>query len=101
MIVSSLWLSLQATSIQVNKVLYYYYYYTIKLNLRHFLRFVVSFENCVYLVGGLRRWYNPPWYSELVPSTLPSTPYDPLVLRNAFEQVFILKMFSPIAVKGF
>lgn len=85
MIVSSLWLSLQATSIQVNKVLYYYYYYTIKLNLRHFLRFVVSFESCVYLVGGLRRWYNPPWYSELVPST----PYDPLVLRNAFEQVIL------------
>lgn len=33
-------------------------------------------------LGGLRRWYNPPWYSELIPST----PYDPLVLREAFEK---------------
>lgn len=36
-----------------------------------------------FLVGGLRRWYNPPWFSELVPST----PYDPLVVRNTFEKV--------------
>lgn len=33
--------------------------------------------------GGLRRWYNPPWFSEAIPST----PYDPLVLRRAFENV--------------
>ncbi|KAB1225744.1 Asparagine synthetase [glutamine-hydrolyzing] 1 [Morella rubra] len=33
--------------------------------------------------GGLRRWYNPPWFSEAVPST----PYDPLVLRRVFENV--------------
>nr|GEV86743.1 putative transcription elongation factor SPT5 homolog 1 isoform X1 [Tanacetum cinerariifolium] len=31
---------------------------------------------------GLRRWYNHPWYSE----PIPSTPYDPLVLRHAFEK---------------
>jgi len=36
-----------------------------------------------FLVGGLRRWYNPPWFSEVVPST----PYDPLVVRNTFEKV--------------
>jgi len=46
---------------------------------------------CLYcfLVGGLRRWYNPPWYNEQVPST----PYDPLVLRNAFEKV-CLEIYS-------
>lgn len=33
--------------------------------------------------GGLKRWYNPPWFSE----TIPSMPYDPLVLRSAFESV--------------
>lgn len=33
--------------------------------------------------GGLRRWYNPLWFSEAIPST----PYDPLVLRRAFENV--------------
>ncbi|KAK3007011.1 hypothetical protein RJ639_016208 [Escallonia herrerae] len=33
--------------------------------------------------SGLRRWYNPLWFSEAVPST----PYDPLVLRRAFESV--------------
>jgi len=31
--------------------------------------------------GGMRRWYNPPWYLEAIPST----PYDPLSLRPAFE----------------
>lgn len=33
--------------------------------------------------GALRRWYNPPWFSEQIPST----PYDPLALRKAFEKV--------------
>ncbi|CAJ2652561.1 unnamed protein product [Trifolium pratense] len=32
--------------------------------------------------GGFRRWYNPPWYSEAIPSA----PYDPLALRQAFEK---------------
>lgn len=36
--------------------------------------------------GGFRRWYNPPWFSEAIPST----PYDPLVLRKAFEDVRFL-----------
>jgi asparagine synthetase B (glutamine-hydrolysing) len=30
-----------------------------------------------------RRWYNPQWFLEQVPAT----PYDPLVLREAFEKV--------------
>ena len=33
-------------------------------------------------LGELRRWYNPPWFTEMVPSGS----YDPLVLRNAFEK---------------
>nr|GEV72387.1 salicylic acid-binding protein 2-like [Tanacetum cinerariifolium] len=33
--------------------------------------------------GGLRRWYNSAWYSERIPST----PYDPLVHRHAFEKL--------------
>jgi len=33
--------------------------------------------------SGFRRWYNPAWFLEQVPST----PYDPLVLRAAFEKV--------------
>jgi asparagine synthase (glutamine-hydrolysing) len=33
--------------------------------------------------GGFRRWYNPEWFAELVPAT----PYQPLVLREAFEKV--------------
>ncbi|GJS79071.1 putative transcription elongation factor SPT5 homolog 1 [Tanacetum coccineum] len=40
--------------------------------------------------GGLRRWYNPPWYSECIPST----PYDPLVLRHAFEKVVIKRLMT-------
>ena len=35
--------------------------------------------------GGLKRWYNPTWFSEAIPSA----PYDPLVLRRAFEDVRI------------
>lgn len=33
--------------------------------------------------GGLRRWFNPAWFSEAIPST----PYDPLAVRHAFEIV--------------
>ena len=33
--------------------------------------------------SGFRRWYNPAWFLEQVPLT----PYDPLVLRAAFEKV--------------
>ncbi|KAK6923759.1 hypothetical protein RJ641_009959 [Dillenia turbinata] len=32
--------------------------------------------------GRIRRRYNPPWYSE----SIPSTPYEPLLLREAFEK---------------
>jgi asparagine synthase (glutamine-hydrolysing) len=39
-------------------------------------------------LGSLRRWYNPPWFSEIVPST----PYDPLVLREAFEKACALSL---------
>ncbi|KAL8115230.1 hypothetical protein AgCh_021894 [Apium graveolens] len=38
--------------------------------------------------GGLKRWYNPPWFSEAIPSA----PYDPLVLRNAFENLLPLQL---------
>ncbi|TXG60675.1 hypothetical protein EZV62_015248 [Acer yangbiense] len=37
--------------------------------------------------GALRRWYNPPWYLEQIPST----PYDPPLLRTAFEKASVLK----------
>jgi asparagine synthase (glutamine-hydrolysing) len=33
--------------------------------------------------AGFRRWYNPRWFLEQVPVT----PYQPLVLREAFEKV--------------
>lgn len=36
--------------------------------------------------GEFKRWYNPKWFSEAIPST----PYDPLVLRRAFEDVRFL-----------
>lgn len=39
-------------------------------------------------LGGLRRWYNPPWFSEIVPAT----PYNPLVLREAFEKACDLSL---------
>lgn len=44
-------------------------------------------------LGGLKQWYNPPWHSEAIPST----PYDPLVLRRAFENV---RFIMSIVLKG-
>ncbi|KAK8717320.1 hypothetical protein V6N13_044592 [Hibiscus sabdariffa] len=44
--------------------------------------------------GGIRRWYNPPWYSEKIPST----PYDPKVLREAFEKACFIPSASILAV---
>lgn len=32
---------------------------------------------------AFRRWYNPTWFSE----SIPSAPYDPLAVRHAFEKV--------------
>lgn len=42
--------------------------------------------------GGLRRWYNPSWFSE----SIPSTPYDPLVLRHAFEKAVIKRLMTDV-----
>ncbi|CAN0919603.1 Asparagine synthetase [glutamine-hydrolyzing] 3 [Linum grandiflorum] len=40
----------------------------------------------------LRRWYNPPWYTEEVPST----PYNPLYLREAFEKAVAKRLMTDV-----
>ncbi|VAI30554.1 unnamed protein product [Triticum turgidum subsp. durum] len=40
--------------------------------------------------GGFKRWYNPPWFSEVIPSV----PYDPLALRKAFEKLGVKMVIS-------
>ncbi|KAJ9167547.1 hypothetical protein P3X46_022191 [Hevea brasiliensis] len=42
--------------------------------------------------GGLRQWYNLPWFSE----TIPSTPYDPLALRRALENAVIKRLMTDV-----
>jgi len=42
--------------------------------------------------GGLRRWYNPPWFSECIPST----PYDPLLIRESFEKAVIKRLMTDV-----
>ncbi|KAG1365691.1 putative Asparagine synthetase [glutamine-hydrolyzing] [Cocos nucifera] len=42
--------------------------------------------------GGFKRWYNPPWYSE----SIPSVPYDPLILRKAFENAVIKRLMTDV-----
>ncbi|VAH23417.1 unnamed protein product [Triticum turgidum subsp. durum] len=42
--------------------------------------------------GGLRRWYNPPWFSE----SIPSTPYDPLLIRESFEKAVIKRLMTDV-----
>uniref|UniRef100_Q9LKQ9 Asparagine synthetase [glutamine-hydrolyzing] n=1 Tax=Helianthus annuus TaxID=4232 RepID=Q9LKQ9_HELAN len=43
-------------------------------------------------IRGFRRWYNLPWFSE----SIPSTPYDPLVLRCAFENAVIKRLMTDV-----
>uniref|UniRef100_A0A1J3HEI5 Asparagine synthetase [glutamine-hydrolyzing] n=1 Tax=Noccaea caerulescens TaxID=107243 RepID=A0A1J3HEI5_NOCCA len=42
--------------------------------------------------GGFKQWYNPPWYNEIVPST----PYEPLALRSAFEDAVVKRLMSDV-----
>ncbi|XP_024364474.1 asparagine synthetase [glutamine-hydrolyzing] 2 [Physcomitrium patens] len=43
--------------------------------------------------GGLRRYYNPAWFSE---TFVPSTPYQSLVLRAAFEKAVIKRLMTDV-----
>ncbi|KAG0464250.1 hypothetical protein HPP92_020319 [Vanilla planifolia] len=42
--------------------------------------------------GGLRRWYNPLWYSEQIPTTT----YDPIILRQTFEKAVIKRLMTDV-----
>ncbi|VAI30541.1 unnamed protein product [Triticum turgidum subsp. durum] len=42
--------------------------------------------------GGFKRWYNPPWFSEVIPSV----PYDPLALRKAFEKAVVKRLMTDV-----
>uniref|UniRef100_A0A0E0GL33 Asparagine synthetase [glutamine-hydrolyzing] n=1 Tax=Oryza nivara TaxID=4536 RepID=A0A0E0GL33_ORYNI len=42
--------------------------------------------------GGLRRWYKPQWFAENVPAT----PYQPLLLREAFEKAVIKRLMTDV-----
>uniref|UniRef100_Q9FXL3 Asparagine synthetase [glutamine-hydrolyzing] n=1 Tax=Raphanus sativus TaxID=3726 RepID=Q9FXL3_RAPSA len=42
--------------------------------------------------GGFKQWYNPPWFNESVPST----PYEPLAIRRAFEDAVIKRLMTDV-----
>ncbi|CAH2065083.1 unnamed protein product [Thlaspi arvense] len=42
--------------------------------------------------GGFKQWYNPPWFNESVPST----PYEPLAIRRAFEDAVTKRLMSDV-----
>ncbi|GMY11355.1 asparagine synthetase [glutamine-hydrolyzing] 3 [Fagus crenata] len=42
--------------------------------------------------GALRRWYNPPWFSEHIPST----PYDPILLRETFKKAVVKRLMTDV-----
>ncbi|QHO49480.1 hypothetical protein S83_001366 [Arachis hypogaea] len=46
---------------------------------------------------GLRRWYNPPWFTEQIPST----PYDPQILRQAFEKAVLKRLMTDVLLAFF
>uniref|UniRef100_M4DNS2 Asparagine synthetase [glutamine-hydrolyzing] n=1 Tax=Brassica campestris TaxID=3711 RepID=M4DNS2_BRACM len=41
---------------------------------------------------GFKQWYNPPWFNESVPST----PYEPLAIRSAFEDAVIKRLMTDV-----
>ncbi|GJU93853.1 asparagine synthetase [glutamine-hydrolyzing] [Tanacetum coccineum] len=43
-------------------------------------------------IGGFKRWYNPPWFSEAIPSA----PYDPIVLGRALEHAVIKRLMTDV-----
>ncbi|XP_024358252.1 asparagine synthetase [glutamine-hydrolyzing] 2 [Physcomitrium patens] len=43
--------------------------------------------------GGLRRYYNPQWFSE---TFVPETPYQPLELRSAFEKAVVKRLMTDV-----
>jgi asparagine synthase (glutamine-hydrolysing) len=43
-------------------------------------------------LGGFKQWYNPPWFNESVPST----PYEPLAIRRAFENAVIKRLMTDV-----
>ncbi|KAL0713731.1 hypothetical protein Bca4012_020709 [Brassica carinata] len=42
--------------------------------------------------GGFKQWYNPPWFSE----SIPSMPYEPLAIRSAFEDAVIKRLMTDV-----
>eukprot|EP00850_Spirogloea_muscicola_P015747 SM000123S25859 [mRNA] locus=s123:338049:342948:+ [translate_table: standard] len=42
--------------------------------------------------GGLRRWYNPPWWDEHIPLA----PYNALALRAAFEKAVVKRLMTDV-----
>ncbi|MCO5608465.1 hypothetical protein L7F22_062675 [Adiantum nelumboides] len=42
--------------------------------------------------GALRRYYEPQWFSEAIPSA----PYDPLLLRKAFEKAVVKRLMTDV-----
>ncbi|XP_048504536.1 asparagine synthetase [glutamine-hydrolyzing] 1 isoform X2 [Beta vulgaris subsp. vulgaris] len=42
--------------------------------------------------GSFRRWYTPPWFSEAIPST----PYNPVILRRAFENAVTKRLMTDV-----
>ncbi|KMZ67803.1 Asparagine synthetase [glutamine-hydrolyzing], partial [Zostera marina] len=42
--------------------------------------------------GGFRRWYNPPWFSEMVPCAN----YEPMILRKALEDAVIKRLMTNV-----
>ncbi|PWA52559.1 asparagine synthetase [Artemisia annua] len=43
-------------------------------------------------IGRFKRWYNPPWFSEAIPSK----PYDPIVLRRALKRAVIKRLMIDV-----
>ncbi|KAL1222032.1 Asparagine synthetase [glutamine-hydrolyzing] 1 [Cardamine amara subsp. amara] len=43
-------------------------------------------------LGGFKQWYNPAWFNESVPST----PYEPLAIRQAFENAVVKRLMSDV-----
>jgi len=52
----------------------------------------------MYVKGEFVRWYKPKYIVSETPigGPLPTTPYDPVALRNAFEKAVVRRMMSDV-----
>ncbi|CAI5508572.1 unnamed protein product [Closterium sp. Naga37s-1] len=75
--------------VAVNGEIYNYQQLRDELQHRHTFN---TGSDCEVITHMPRRWYSPAWYDEHIPST----PYDPIALRAAFEKAVVKRLMTDV-----